>query len=347
MVKQGSWKSAIIETANSWEEANNVAYRRGWTDGLPIVPPTEARVRRMLGRIGRSSDEVVANLPPKNGAATIEKIAINAVMAGCLPSHLSVLIAAVEAMAEPDFNLHGIQATTNPAGPMAIINGPIRHELEMNCGRNVMGPGNRANARIGRAIRLILLNIGGGIPEEVDKASQGFPGKYLFCIAENEEASAFEPLHVERGFKREDSTITMVGAQGTTNVLTATFTDIHHMLLVMADAMSYMGSNNVAGGGGEPLLLVTPGHSELLAKAGFSKASTKLFLYDHVGFPATRYPPCMRPERVERVTKEGVIRPARRAEDIMIVVAGGPEPFHATFVPTFGDTWAVTKRIPV
>lgn len=347
MPKRRKWQSAIIETEDSWEEANRVAYERGWTDGLPIVPPTEARVWQMLEHTTRSPDEVVAALPPKNGTATIEKIAINAVMAGCLPSYLPVLIAAVEALAEPQFNLHGIQATTNPVGPMAIVNGPIRKELAMNCARNVMGPGNRANATIGRAIRLILLNIGGGIPEEVDKASQGFPGKYIFCIAENEEASPWEPLHVERGFKREDSTVTMVGAQGTTNVVTACLTDIRDMLLVIADAMGYMGSNNVLLGSGEPLLLLTPGHVELLAKEGFSKASTKQFLYEHMGFPASKYPLCMRRERMDRVTKDGIIRPARRPEDIMIVAAGGPEPFHATFVPTFGDTWAVTKRIVI
>lgn len=344
-MEQRKWESAIIETQDSLEEANAVAYERGWTDGLPIVPPTEARVSRMLQGTSRRPDEIVADLPPKNGAASIEKIAVNAVMAGCLPSYLPVLIAATEAMAETKFNLHAMQATTNPVGPMAIINGPIRNELGMNSARNVMGPGNRANASIGRAVRLILLNIGGGIPEEVDKASQGFPGKYVFCVAENEEGSPWEPLHAERGFKREDSAVTMVGAQGTSNVVTACLTDIHSMLFVIANAMSYMGSNNVILGSGEPLLILTPGHAGLLAKAGFSKESTKAYLYDRIGFPAEQYPPCMRRERMDRTIKNGILRPVERPEDIMLLVAGGPEPFHATFVPTFGDTWAVTKRI--
>ncbi|MBI2910103.1 MAG: hypothetical protein HYX92_20875 [Chloroflexi bacterium] len=340
------WQSAIVYTDDSLDEANNLAYERGWTDGLPIVPPTEARVSQMLRSADRNPDGVVATLPPKAGAATVEKIAINAVMAGCLPTYLPVLIAGVEAMAEPQLNLHGMQATTNPVGPMTIINGPVRKDLGMNSGRSVMGPGNRANATIGRAMRLIMLNIGGGIPEEVDKASQGYPGKYVFCIAENEEESVFEPLHVERGFKKEDSTVTIVGAQGTTNVVTACLIDIKDMLKVIANAMNYMGSNNVLLGAGEPLLLLTPGHTELLRKAGFSKQDTKKLLWDLLGFPLSDYPPSMRRERMEKATDDkGIIRPCRRAEDIMIVSAGGPEPYHATFVPTFGDTWAVTKRI--
>lgn len=345
MPKRTKWESTTVESPDSLEEANQLAYERGWTDGLPIVPPTEARVLRMLERTSRRPEEVVATLPPKNGAATVEKIAISAVMAGCLPAYLPVLIAVVEAIADPQFNLHGIQATTNPVGPLTIINGPIRKELGMNSGRNAMGPGNRANASIGRAVRLIMLNIGGGVPEVVDKASQGYPGKYVFCIAEEEETSPWEPLHVERGFKREDSTVTMVGAQGTTNVVTACITAIRDMLLVMANAMSYMGSNNVLLGSGEPLLILTPGHADLLVKDGLSKSATKQYLYERMGFPASQYPPCMRRERMDRVTRDGIIRPARRPEDIMLVVAGGPEPFHATFVPTFGDTWAVTKRI--
>lgn len=345
MVKQRNWQSAIIETEDSWEEANRVAYEKGWTDGLPVVPPTEARVSRMLEQTRRRPEDVVANLPPKNGTATVEKIAINAVMAGCLPSYFPVLLAAVEALAEPQFNLHGIQATTSPVGPLAIINGPIRKELGMNCGRNVMGPGNRANATVGRAIRLILLNIGGGIPEEVDKSSQGSPGKYGFCIGEDEEGNPWDPLHVERGFKKEDSAITVVGAQGTTHISTSCIIDVRDMMLLISNAMGYIGGNNFHLGSGEPLVVMTTGHAQLLAKEGFSKSSTKELLYERTGFPADEYPPCMRRERMDRVTKNGLIRPARRPEDIMIVVAGGPEPYHATFIETFGDTWAVTKPI--
>lgn len=342
-----TFKSKIIEADNSLDAVEELAHARGWTDGLPIIPPTEDRVSQAVKASGLPGDRVVAELPPRDGLATVEKIAINCVMAGCRPEYMPVLIAAVEAMAAPEFNLHGIQATTNPVGPMVIVNGPIRKTLGMNGGRNCLGPGNRANASIGRAVRLILLNVGGGVPDTVDKAVQGYPGKYIACTPENEEDSPWEPLHVERGFKKEDSAVTVVGAQGTTNCVTAVLTDINHMLLFMADAMSYMSSNNVIIARGEPLMLLTTGHAKLCAEKGMSKADVKRILWETAGFPIAKMPPVMRRERIKRLEHNGLIKPCGKPEEIMIVVAGGPEPFHCTFIPTFGDTVAVTKRISV
>lgn len=324
------------------------ALQHGWTDGLPVIPPTPARVRRMLAAVDTKPDSVVARVDPRSAAATVERIAINAVMAGCLPEYLPVLIAAVEAVCDPSFNLHGIQATTNPVAPLLIVNGPIRHAIGINSGRNALGPGARANATIGRALRLILLNIGGAIPGVVDKAILGMPGKYTFCVGENEEESPWEPLHLERGFRREESTVTAVGAQGTNNVLCLSGA-AEATLLLAADALATMGHNNVLIGKGNPVVFFTPGHARIFREQGFStKQSVKEFLFEHSQIPADRFPPqevLPTHPMAERALRNGKVCVARRQEDILVVVAGGPEPYHTTLCPSFGETWAVTKRI--
>ncbi|MEA3154612.1 MAG: hypothetical protein QOK44_2201, partial [Betaproteobacteria bacterium] len=176
-----------LEVSDDLEEAYAALYKRRLTDGLPVIPPTDERVGRMLAGLPLEPTRVIAALPPSGGLATVEKIAINAVMAGCLPDYLPVLVAAVGAMAEPQFNLTGIQTTTNPVAPFVLINGPVRQDIEVNCGAGALGPGWRANATIGRAIRLILINIGGATPGDVDKSILGMPGKYTLCLGELEE----------------------------------------------------------------------------------------------------------------------------------------------------------------
>ena len=172
---------------------------RGWSDGLPLVPPTEARVARMLAGTTRAPDEVVAIVPPDLVECTVEKVAVNAVMAGCLPEYLPVVLAAVEAACTDEFNMHGLLATTCFSGPIVVVNGPIRQRIGMNSGVNALGQGNRANATIGRALQLVVRNVGGGRPGGVDRATLGYPGKLGFCFAEDEEGSPFNPLSVDRG----------------------------------------------------------------------------------------------------------------------------------------------------
>jgi hypothetical protein len=175
---------------------------RGWMDGLPFIPPRDERVARMLAYADRDPKEVVAVLPPRWGEATLEKIAVNAVMAGCLPQYLPVVMTAVSAMAEEAFNLYAVQATTHPCTPLILVNGPMAKELNINGRYNALGQGWRANATIGRAIRLILLNIGGGEPGVLDRATVGHPGKYSYCLAENEAENPWIPLHLEKGFSK-------------------------------------------------------------------------------------------------------------------------------------------------
>lgn len=196
------------------EDEMEALYERGWTDGLPVVPPTERRVLAMLEGTQRNAQDVVATVPPDLVPCTVEKIAINAVMAGCKPEYLPVVLAAVEAACTDQFNAHGLLATTMPAGPVLIVNGPIRRRLGMNSGINVFGQGNRANSTIGRALQLVIRNVGGGRPGEVDRATHGNPGKVGFCFAEDEEGSPFEPLSVYLGKPAGTDTVTLFPGEG-------------------------------------------------------------------------------------------------------------------------------------
>src|SRR5512138_652313 len=197
--------SEQIEVDESLDSINELFYEKGWSDGLPVIPPTEERVRRILSAVRRDPQELIATLLPLNGMATIEKIAVNAVMAGCLPEHLPVVIAAVESIADEKFGILAIQTTTHPCGALVVVNGPIAKKLGINSSGSAFGPGSRANATIGRALRLVMVNIGGAIPGEVDKSTMGQPAKYTYCVAENEEKNPWQPLHVERGFEANDS----------------------------------------------------------------------------------------------------------------------------------------------
>ena len=208
--------SRTVELADLEDEVE-AAYDRGWTDGLPVVPPTEQRVLRMLRGTARAPDEVVAVVPPDLVPCTVEKVAVNAVLAGCLPEHLPVVLAAVEAACTDDFNMHGLLATTYPSSPVVVVNGPVARRVGMNSGANALGQGNRANATIGRALQLVVRNVGGGRPGEVDRAALGNPGKYTFCFAEAEQDSPFTPLAASRGV--EGSALTLFAGAGATPVV--------------------------------------------------------------------------------------------------------------------------------
>lgn len=326
------------------EAAYEYAYRKGWTDGLPIIPPTEKRVAAMVEALGRDPQEEIVRIPPKMGRATVEKIAINAVMAGCLPEYVPVVIAALEAMCEPDFNLNGIQTTTNPVAPAIIVNGPIRKKLGLNCGANCLGQGWRANATIGRAARLVLLNVGGATPGPVDRAVHGQPAKYTLCFGEDEEASVWEPLHVERGFRPDESTVTVVGIAGTTNVPTARILDVREVLMLIADSLARVGSNDINAGGGQPAIVLTAGHTTFFKEAGYSKSDVKRVLFENSGVPIEKVPRGRVDLGLIRV-QDGLVYPLKRPEDVILVVAGAPEPYHAVMMHTFGATLIQTKPV--
>ena len=262
-------RSRRVEIA-SFEDEMEALFDRGWTDGLPVIPPTERRVHAMLEGTTRSPDEIVAVAPPDLVECTVEKVAINAVMAGCRPEYLPVVIAAVEALCTDEFNIHGVLATTMPAGPVVIVNGPIRRAIGMNSDINVFGQGNRANLSIGRAVQLVIRNVGGGRPGAVDRATFGNPGKLSFCFPEDEEGSPWQPLSVDRGAVAGQNTVTVFAGEGPRNIVDQLSRDpeslaksfavnlrtLHHSKAVMAF---------------DCLLAVSPEHARVFREASWSK----------------------------------------------------------------------------
>jgi hypothetical protein len=255
------------------EDDFEMLFDRGWTDGLPVVPPTESRVLRMLEGTTRSPDEIVATVPPDLVPVTVEKIAINAVMAGCKPEYLPLVIAIVEAVCTDEFNMHGVLATTMPVGPVIVVNGPQRRRLGMNTGVNVLGQGNRAQLTIGRAVQLVIRNVGGGRPGEVDRATHGNPGKISFCFPENEEDSPWEPLSVWRGMDPDVDAITVFAGEGprcAVDQLARTPEELCASLAVCLQALHH--PKLVLGF--DAILVIGPDHMRLFTEAGWSRERT-------------------------------------------------------------------------
>lgn len=338
-------------------EAVELFYERGWTDGLPVVPPTEERVEAMIKAARRDAGEVIGLIPPRWARATVEKIAVNAVMAGCRPEHFPVVLAVVEAALDEAFNLHGVQATTHVAAPLIIINGPVRKDLDINSGPNCFGQGWRANATIGRALRLVMINIGGGLPGVTDKSTFGHPGKYTYCVAENEEASPWEPLHVERGFHHHDSTVTLFAAEAPHSISDHPSQTAKGILTTVADSLATMGCSNMYKAG-ELVVVLSPEHAATIGKEGWSKRDVKQFLFEQARRPLKELrragefygEETLRrywPKWVDPKDDWAMIPVVRRPEDIIVIVAGGPVGRFSLGIPGWGDhgTKAVTKKI--
>ncbi len=338
--------ATIFTFPGAWDEIDAHYQERGWTDGLPIVPPTEARVREFLKQTTRDPRAVVGVLPPRQGEATIEKIAANAVMAGCRPEYFPVVLAAIEALADPLFNLDSVQATTHPVAPLIVVNGPIARAIGLQAGYNAFGQGFRANVTIGRAVRLVLMNIGGGLPGAGDRATQGSPAKIAYCVAENEAESPWEPLHVEAGLPRDTSTVTAFGAEGPHNIQDHFSNTALGVLRTVAGAMGQAGSNNLLGRGG-PLLSLGPEHAATIAKEGYTKRQVKEFLFEHARFPLKRLGLEYQRQQIERWSvadgPDTMIPIVRRPEDLSVIVVGGAGK-HSCWQPTFGDGTHWTRR---
>jgi hypothetical protein len=346
--RQGSAPDTPVLDYVDEDTALEAWHDRGWTDGLPVVLPTARRVQAMLAALGDSHGEaVVAAMPPSGYAVTSRVLAANAVMAGCLPEHLRVLTALVRAVCVPEFNLNGIATTTGPSTPFAVVSGPAAELAGLNAGRGALGPGWRANASIGRALRLLIANAGGARPAEVSKSIMGQPGRYTMCIAENAAASPWEPLHVTLGMAAGDSAVTALGATGTMNVLTPR-SDVDAMLTILGDSLAYLGNPNVVMGKGTVAVLVTPGHAAAMSGAGMSKADVAGEIWTRSAIPVGRFPASARPDPpYEFIEHDGRVYPVASPAQIYVIVAGGPEPTHATVVPTHPSCRPVTERITV
>ena len=340
----------IIETDKPLEEVNDLFYRRGWGDGLPIIPPTLERVKEMLKGTDRFPMEVVGIIEPMKGTATVEKIAINAVMAGAKPEHLPVIIAAVEAVADPDFDLYGVQTTDENVTPLLILNGPVIRDLKINSGYGALGPGwqSQSNATIGRAVRLVINNIGGAWPETISLAGIGQPGKYTLCLAENEAANPWKPLHVEYGYSPGASTVTALRAESAYNVFGE---ELAELVSVMGTLGSRMSARRGYGSVG---VLLAPYTAKSLAAQGWSKEDVKRYLWDHGRIPMALWEKqsIVRrevPDWARDFAKKGSIPAVQKPEDIVLFVAGSgmPIPQHVYF-PTWVQNVGpgrVTKEI--
>ncbi len=253
------------------EDEMEALFDRGWTDGLPVVAPTPARVLRMLDGTSRAPDEVVAVVPPDLVECTVEKVAVNAVLAGCRPEYLPVVLAAVEAACTDEFNMHGLLATTYFSGPVVMVNGPISRAIGMNSGGNALGQGNRANATIGRALQLTVRNVGGGKPGGVDRATLGHPGKYTFCFAEDEAGSPWESLAVERGFAPDASTVTLFAGEGPRGIVDQLSREPESLARSFAGGLRGVAHPKLALAF-DAVLVVSPEHARVFREAGWDKA---------------------------------------------------------------------------
>jgi hypothetical protein len=334
-------------------EAINAYYRsQRWTDGLPIVPPTEARVLAMVRAAGEDPERPLGRLPPLWCDATVEKVAINAVMAGCEPAYLPVVVAAIEALCDPAFNLYSIQATTHPVAPLLIVNGPVIRRIGLNAGPGVFGPGWPANATIGRAVRLCLMNVGGAWPGEGDMATQGQPGKYSYCIAENEAESPWPPLHVDRGFDAGESVVTVFGGEAPHNINDHVSRTAGGVLGVIGQSMTTLGSNaKWVLRDSSFVVAFGPEHAATVAADGLTKADVRRFLYETARLPLREYRRGGMwemhdwPRWMQAVTDGEARLPMVESPDaLLVLVTGGPGK-HSSIIPNFSIGQTVSRRI--
>lgn len=367
---------AGIDVADPWA-AIEACFDRGWTDGLPVVPPTEALVDAMLAASPWPAGEVLLHEPVRDRSVTAEKAAINAVMAGCRPEYFPVVGAALTAIGDPEFMLHGPATSTGGSALMVIVNGPIAARLGLNAGANLFGPGYRANATIGRTLRLVLLNCLECRPGVLDKSTQGWPGKYSLCFAEDEAASPWEPLSVSRGVPAGRSAVTVYAAESGHNVLSHGTGDPERLLTCFADAMAGLGSLSP----GRSVIVFAPEHASHVRRAGWSRTRVQQWLYDHAwrsladlkrggkvepafysnpnlvdwiycNSPAGPPDPLPGPDDAERIGPgdEAVrVHRGHGPDDILLAVGGGEAGGHSAFFPSWSRGRSVpfvTKPVP-
>lgn len=340
-----------VDLEDELEAINAHYYKEGWTDGLPIIPPTPERVDRMLtGMPWRRPDDAIAAIPPAMGVATLRNIATNAVMAGCSPHYLPVVVAALEAVVEKQYGLAHRQTTTHAGAPLIIVNGPIIAEIGLNYGNGVFGPGWRANATIGRALRFALVNIGGAVPAETDFCQHGHPGKYTYCIAEHQAANPWEPLHVERGFEATDSVVTVVNAEAPHSMTENVQTDPIEIMRTFADSMATYGCNNLYSQG-HPVVVLGPEHAHHIAAAGWTKLDIQKALFEMARRPwgiaknrgKSKGP--FFPVWVDRNDENAMVPIINEPRDLIVLVAGGAGG-KSMYCPTAGaQSLSVSKII--
>jgi hypothetical protein len=312
--------------------AIDYCYEQGWTDGLPVVPPERSRVEAMLAMEGRPPETIIAIHPATGLELSLQAAAINAVMAGCLPEYFPVIVAALEAMAKKPFTFHGSSASTGGSAPLLVVSGPVVDEIGMNAGVNLFGPGNRANATIGRAVRLIILNVFKMTPGIADKSTQGNPGKYTFCIAERADANPWPGLNEELGYGTDISCVVTFAGAGFCNVENHGANTAEGILTSIADSMANLGCITY----GQSVVVLSPEHAQIIAKDGWSKRDVQSFLYQTAKREVSALQAVGKfiSREHERQGTEAVHRGVH-AEDILLTVGGGDAGGHSAFIPSW------------
>jgi hypothetical protein len=352
-ISAGDFASRREEIPADFVAANELLEENGWTDGLPVIPPTESLVETMLSYSSAAPSDVLGRMQPGNATVTAEKVAANAVMAGCRPEYFPVVLAAVRAILRPQFHVGSTSCTTGGAAPVVIVSGPIAAKLKINSADSCFAGSFRANATIGRALRLTMRNLGGAKPGGQDKSTQAWPGKMTFCFAENEARNPWEPLRVTQGFPANVSTVTVLAVRGVYPVCEGTQDTGLGVLQTLAASMRVVGSPiyNQTGWNDTPVLLVLgPEHAAEIAKAGFSKAHAQLYLHEHARMPVRdlinrvyygteRWPPW-----IDVNDPNATVPIVVRATDFMIVIAGG-DGRHSAWMPAWHECQGATEMI--
>ena len=338
----------VVRGRDPEAEVNRRFYLRGWTDGLPVVPPSLGRVADALSWVPADSpDEVLGELDPLKGLATVEKVAVNAVMAGCRPEHLPVVIAAVRAIADRTFNLRGVQTTDENVTPLVVVCGPVARAIGMNASFGALGPGWQANAAIGRAVRLVMNNIGGGWPAAVSFAGLGQPGRYTLCLAERTELCPWPPLHVELGFAADESAVVVLRAESVINV-TGGLDDLASVMGTAASGFTMLH-------GGVAAVAIAPFVAQELAGEGLGKDDVKRRLWRDGRLPAAAWRRTWLherligarqwPEWVREAEREGAIPAVATPDDLVVLVAGGDLPIpQCAWFPSWGFPRCLVSR---
>ena len=354
MVNPLTLQSRRIDVADSYQAIQDYYEEQGWTDGLPVVPATESLVRDMLGAYGEDPAQSLGVIQPRNAQVTLEKVAVNAVMAGCRPEYFPVVVAAVKAILRPEFNVAGCQATTGGAAPAVIVNGPIARELGINGDSGCFGPGYRANATIGRALRLVIRNLAGLIPGDMDKATLALPSRYTFCFAENEERSPWEPRHVELGLDPNASMVTISAIRGMYVIMESTVPTGTQVLQTLVESVKTVGFANYyqLGTGVQMTLVLCPEHAAEIAEAGYTKADVREYVFQNARMPMHRlkgiahYGNRNWPRWVDETNPDTLVPIAAAAGDIVVVVAGG-DGRHSAWLAGWSVTRVVSEEIQV
>ncbi len=338
-------QSAAYNMCDAYE-ANELFQKNGWTDGLPIVPPTETLVRRFLGVAALEPGQVVGVEPVRRRRITAEKTAIAAVMAGCMPEYMPVVVALVRAVCEPEYGLHGCTASTGGSAPFAVVNGPIRRQIGMNATHNALANGSRANATIGRTLRLLIVNVLGGIPGRLDRSTLGHPGKFTFCVAEDEEDSPWLSLAAERGVPAGVSAVTVMAAESPHQVMNEWTRDPREILetyaaAIRANMLTYsIWAGNYA-------LVISKQQRDAVAAAGWSKQDIRAYVFESARVRRSEWRTVGKSTIASRKDEEKVYAALRSPDDLLVVAAGGPAGgFGAVVPPWYGaKSLAVTRSI--